>query len=62
MDHENLTIRIPADLKRELEKLAFREDRSVNQQVCRIIREAVENQKGQNSSTELLDIRRQKVK
>jgi len=44
-EHENLTIRIPADLKRKLEKLAAQEDRSVNQQVCRIIREAVDGKK-----------------
>ena len=42
MEHKNITLRVPVDLAKQLEKAADSEDRSVNQQVIRIIREWLE--------------------
>jgi len=42
MELKNVTIRMPADLAKQLEKVADSEDRSVNQQLIRIVREWLE--------------------
>lgn len=48
MDTKTITIRMPADLARTIEQIAATEDRSLNQQLVRLVREWLA---GRNSQT-----------
>ena len=41
----NLTLRLPEEVYRELKKIAFEEDRSINGQINYIIKKYIEEQK-----------------
>lgn len=45
MDTKTITIRMPCDLARTIEQIAAVEDRSINQQLVRLVREWLSDRK-----------------